>query len=103
MLLAILPPIQSCPVGQQHPGRLKVFFQSRPPKTKLLPEWDLEVVSEASQKEPFEPLSNIDIKFLSLKTVFLIAITFFHRCNDIRSLRIDQESMKIQKKRVFLL
>lgn len=92
MLSAVLPPVQNCPVGQ-HPyiSRLiKGVFHSRPPKVKLFPEWNLEVVLKALEKQPFEPLNDVPLKFLTLKTVFLTAITTFRRCSDLQSLRIDK-------------
>ena len=100
MLSAVLPPIQNCPVGQHpHISRLiKGVFHSRPPKIKLLPEWDLEVVLSTLEKHPFEPLPTATLKCITLKTVFLLAITTFRRCSDLQSLRIDQESMKVQEK-----
>ena len=100
MLSAVLPPVQNCPVGQHpHISRLiKGVFHSRPPKTKLLPEWDLEIVLKALENKPFEPLNEASLKFVTLKTVFLTAITTFRRCSDLQSLRIDHESMKIQEK-----
>ena len=100
MLSAVLPPVQNCPIGKHpHICRLiKGVFHSRPPKVKLLPEWDLETVLNALEKDPFEPQDKASLKFLTLKTVFLTAITTFRRCSDLQSLRIDQDSMKIQGK-----
>ena len=43
MLSSVLPPIDKVPIGQ-HPyiiRLLKGVFNSRPPKVKLLPDWDL--------------------------------------------------------------
>lgn len=100
MLSATLPPIGNFQVGQ-HPyisRLLKGVFHSRPPKVKLLPEWDLELVLKVLENRPFEPLHEVSLKFLTFKTIFLIAITTFRRCSDLQSLRIDKESMKIQKK-----
>lgn len=100
MLSAVLPPYQNSPVGK-HPfitRLIKGVFQSRPPKVRLLPEWDLDIVLEALQKAPFEPLSNSDMKSVTYKAVFLVAVTTYRRCSDIQSLRIDHESMKVQEK-----
>ncbi|CAC5411063.1 unnamed protein product [Mytilus coruscus] len=100
MLSAVLPPIENYQVGQ-HPyiSRLiKGVFHSRPPKVNLLPEWDLEMVLKTLENEPFEPLSDASLKFVTFKTVFLITITTFRRCSDFQSLRIDKESMRVQGK-----
>lgn len=40
-----------------------------------VPTWDLGLVLAALQREPFEPLEFADIKWLSLKVAFLIAVT----------------------------
>lgn len=100
MLSAILPPIGNFQVGQHpHISRLlKGVFHSRPPKVKLLPEWDLDLVLKMLENKPFEPLHEISLKLLTFKTIFLTAITTFRRCSDLQSLRIDRESMKIQEK-----
>ena len=58
MLSAILQPVGNVPVGQ-HPHIIRLIkgvFNSRPPKVKLLPEWDLQLVLNMLQKGPFEPL-----------------------------------------------
>ncbi len=36
-----------------------------------MPTWDLAVVLEALSKAPFEPLEEVPLRFLSVKTVFL--------------------------------
>ena len=100
MLSAILPTYDKFPVGK-HPDiirLLKGVFNSRPPKTKLLPEWNLPSVLKTLEKEPFEPLNLANLKDLTLKTVFLIAITTFRRCSDLQALRLGDSFMKIQEK-----
>ena len=100
MLSAVLPPVQNTPVGQ-HPHIIRLIkgvFNSRPPKVKLLPEWDLELVLKVLENAPFEPMNEASLKFITFKTVFLIAVTTFRRCSDLQSLRMDSESMKMQEK-----
>ena len=58
MLSSVVPPIANIPVGQ-HPyiiRLLKGVFNTRPPKVKLLPEWDLPLVLNKLKGHPFEPL-----------------------------------------------
>ena len=60
MLSNILPPVDKFSVGQ-HPyivRLIKGVFNSRPPITKLIPEWDLHIVLNMLEKSPFEPLEN---------------------------------------------
>jgi hypothetical protein len=52
MLSAVLPHYENVTIGQ-HPHiirLLKGVFNSRPPKVKLLPEWDLDMVLKMLQK-----------------------------------------------------
>lgn len=100
MLSNILPLIDNQPVGQ-HPSicrLIKGIFNSRPPVTKLLPEWDLHIVLRMLEKSPFEPIETIDLKELTFKTVFLIAVTTFRRCSDLQALRTEETAMRVQQK-----
>ena len=74
------------------------MFNSRPPVRKLLPEWDLSLVLDMLKKEPFEPIKFVSLKYITWKTVFLIAITTFRRCDHLQSLRIGEGSVNVQKK-----
>lgn len=46
-----------------------------PPRVPRAPAWDLNIVVGALSRPPFEPLAQIDLKWLSYKTAFLLAIT----------------------------
>ena len=105
MLSTVLPPVEKIPIGQ-HPyiiRLLKGVFNSRPPKVKLLPEWDLTKVLEAIQKSPFEPMKKADLKYITWKTVFLISITTFRRCSDIQALRLGEGNISVHSKGVFFV
>jgi len=105
MLSAVVPQIDNCKVGQ-HPyviQLLKGIFNSRPPTVRLVPEWDLIKVLEALQKKPFEPLHKANLKMVTFKTVFLIAITSFRRSSDLKSLKIGEGSINIQHKGITFL
>jgi len=47
-------------------------------------------------KRPFEPLNKASLKYVTLKTVLIIAITLFGRCSDLQSFRIGEGSVNIQ-------
>ena len=64
---------------------LRSFFRDRPRTAKLLPPWDLGVVLQALQGAPFEPLQLVSLKFLTLKTVFLMALASGSRRSEIHS------------------
>ena len=50
----------------------------RPRITPVLPQWDLGVVLEALSKFPYRPLREASFKHLTLKTVFLLAMSRTH-------------------------
>lgn len=62
------------------------MHNTRPPTRKVMPEWDLAVVLGKLNKPPFEPLQAADIRDLTIKTAFLIAIASGRRCSEIHAL-----------------
>ncbi|KAL0173584.1 hypothetical protein M9458_029552, partial [Cirrhinus mrigala] len=60
----------------------------RPPVRSRVPTWDLAVVLEALCKPPFEPLEEISVRFLSLKTALLLAISSLKRVVDLQALSV---------------
>ena len=100
MLSTVLPPIDNFQIGQ-HPKIIRLIkgvFNTRPPVAKLLPEWDLHIVLRMLENSPFDNVEQMSLKDLTLKTVFLTAITTFRRCSDLQALRTDEGSMRIQTK-----
>ncbi len=55
-----------------------------------LPDWDLAIVLDALQKPPFEPLSEVSMKMLTLKTVFLVTFGSGRRRSEIHALIKDK-------------
>ena len=53
---------------------IRSFQIERPPQRKLAPQWNLSLVLQALLKPPFEPIQASDLKSLTLKTVFLLAL-----------------------------
>ncbi len=83
------------PVGEQSLGRNPLvtrFLQGnrrlRPPVRPRMPTWDLAVVLEALSKAPFEPLEEVPLRFLTVKTVFLLTIFFLKRVGDLQALSV---------------
>ena len=56
----------------------------------LVPPWNLELVLTSLTKAPYEPIATAPMKFLTLKTVFLLAITSARRASEIHALRCDE-------------
>ena len=50
------------------------FHRDRPKSSRNLPMWNLSVVLNELTKAPFEPMKDTDLKHLTLKTAFLLAL-----------------------------
>ena len=55
----------------------------RPRNTPVLPQWDLGIVLKALSKPPYEPLREVSLKHLTLKTVFLITMASVGMCSEL--------------------
>ncbi|XP_078311211.1 uncharacterized protein LOC144618622 [Crassostrea virginica] len=102
MLSSVLPPVDNVAVGQ-HPYIIRLIkgvFNSRAPKVRLVPAWNLPMVLDMLQRSPFEPITNATLKHLAYKTVYLTAITTFRRCSDLQSLRLGECFINKQRKGV---
>ena len=53
---------------------LSSFHRDRPKSSRNLPKWNLSVVLNELTKAPFEPMKDTDLKHLTVKTVFLLAL-----------------------------
>ena len=53
---------------------LASFHRDRPRSSRSIPSWDLSLVLLALTRQPFEPLRTTDLKLLTFKTVFLLAL-----------------------------
>ncbi|KAI2668522.1 Transposon Tf2-11 polyprotein [Labeo rohita] len=60
----------------------------RPPVRPRIPTWDLSVVLEALSRPPFEPIEEISYRFLTLKTVLLLALSSLKRVGDLQALSV---------------
>ena len=69
-------------------GARRLTVPSRGPQ---VPPWNLILVLEALWYPPFEPLGNVDLKCLSLKTAFLLAITWARRISKLHALSVHRD------------
>ncbi len=81
------------PVGDQSIGKnllairfLRGIRRLRPPVRPRMPTWDLAVVLEALSKATFELLEEVPLRFLTVKTVFLLAISSLKRVGDLQAI-----------------
>ena len=64
---------------------LSSFHRDRPKSSRNLPKWNLSVVLNELTKAPFEPMKDTDLKHLTLKTAFLLALASGKRHSEIHS------------------
>ncbi len=70
-------------------------------RTKV-PSWDLAVVLEALCKAPFETIEDTSDKLLTLKTIFLLAISSLKRIGDLQALAVSGLKLAADMARAFL-
>ena len=61
------------------------FHMDRPKSSRNLSKWDLSAVLNELTKAPFEPMKDTDLKHLTLKTAFLLALASGKRCSKIHA------------------
>ena len=64
---------------------LSSFHRDRPKSSRNLPKWNLSVVLNELSKAPFEPMKDSDLKHLTLKTAFLLALASGKRRSEIHA------------------
>ncbi len=63
---------------------------SRPP---LMPSWDLSIVLAGLQRGPCEPLDSVELRYLSVKTALLTALTSIKRVGDLQAFSVSEECL----------
>ena len=63
---------------------LSNFHRDCPKSSRNLPKWNLSVLNELT-KPPFEPMRDTDLKHLTLKTAFLLALASCKRRSEIHA------------------
>ena len=81
---------------------LKGLTHLRPPVKPPVPQWSLHLVLHSLMSPPFEPLASCDLKMLSLKVLFLVAITSARRAGELAALRADQPFLQFFHDKVVL-
>ena len=64
---------------------LSSFHRDHPKSSRNLPKWNLSVVLNKLTKAPFEPMKDTDLKHLTLKTAFLLALASSKRRSEIHA------------------
>lgn len=72
------------------------------PTRSVVPPWDLSLVFNALTQAPFEPIEQASVKHLTIKTIFLVAITTARRVGEISALVHNPPYTQILDDRVIL-
>ncbi|XP_041419257.1 uncharacterized protein LOC121393799 [Xenopus laevis] len=85
---------------------IKQFFKAlsrlRPQNRDSVPPWDLSLVLDALTRAPFEPLEDVPLEILSLKTTFLLAISSARRVGELHSLSTRESKITFLHDKVIL-
>ncbi|KAK0149825.1 hypothetical protein N1851_009418 [Merluccius polli] len=73
---------------------LKGALRLRPPQAQRAPVWDLPLVLDALCLPPFEPLAQAELKWVSAKTAFLLAITSARRVGELHALSVSESCLR---------
>lgn len=73
---------------------IRGFGLSRPRTRQLAPHWNLAFVLNSLTKAPYEPLSSASLKFLTLKTVFLVTLASGRRRSEVHALSCLQSCLR---------
>ncbi len=73
---------------------LKGAKRLHPPHPPSVPPWDLEVMLRALSQPPFEPLTSVGLKELSLKTTLLLALASAKRIGDLHAFSVDSHCIQ---------
>ena len=60
-----------------------------------VPKWDLSLVLQTLSKPPFEPLDTVDLKFVTFKTIFLLALASGRRRGELHALKADIQRTEV--------
>lgn len=63
-------------------------------RARLIPSWDLGIVLKALTKPPFEPLHEIGMEFLTLKTAFLLSVSSAKRVSEIHAFSVHPACLR---------
>ncbi len=73
---------------------LKGAYRLWPRNVMRSPAWDLTIVLRSLVKAPFEPLDQANLKFLTWKTVFLLAICSAKRVSELHALSVSEDCLR---------
>ena len=82
---------------------IKGIFNTSPNIKPLLPNWDLPTVVWALCDFPFEPINSAEMKYVTWKTVFLVALASASRVSEIQALSVGKSHLRYETGGIRLL
>lgn len=76
---------------------VRSFSLERPRQKTLIPKWDLGLVLSFLKRPPFEPAETIDLRFLSYKCCFLLALASGRRRSEIHAFSISDACLRFNR------
>lgn len=73
---------------------LRGAWRLQPPRVQRAPAWDLHLVLDALCLPPFEPLARTELKWVSVKTAFLLAIASAKRVGELHALSVSESCLR---------
>ncbi len=64
-----------------------------PSRSPLVPSWDLSIILAGLQWGPFDPLDSVELKFQSLKTALLTALTSIKWVGDLQAFSVSEKGL----------
>ncbi|XP_064409347.1 uncharacterized protein LOC135354804 [Latimeria chalumnae] len=80
----------------------KGLLLSKPPIKKPLAQWDINLVLAKLMEPPFEPAESVELRLLSWKTLFLVAITSARRISELQALVVHEPFTRFLRDKVVL-
>ncbi|KAL0194647.1 hypothetical protein M9458_008219, partial [Cirrhinus mrigala] len=78
-------PAHHDPIQGKSVGKHDLVIRLNPPWPPSIPSQDLSLVFRALQQGPFEPLQSVELKFLSMKILLLLALASIERVGDLHA------------------
>ena len=66
------------------------FYRDKSKSSRPIPKWNLSIVLHRLTQPPFEPLEDAPLKFLTWKTIFLLALASGKRRSEIHAWTLDR-------------
>lgn len=82
---------------------IKGMFNTYPTVKPLLPNWDLPSVLWRLCEHPFEPLADVELKFLTWKTIFVVALVSASRVSELHALSVKDGNIRLENHGIRLL